>query len=364
MQEPDPDKATPGPGTYTAAAAQRPTSAPLHHTHAAVGSSHRSPHRSLKITAGGGIVVGGISTAAAGGVFPSPRHKQPLFARSAGRSAALSAGPGWSLPPSKSVAPGPGTYNLRQPPAASTLTSLGAAAAASGVGGGCGGGSVCGGVSPPRSHRLLQGGSGFVDQQAAAAAGDDQQASAAAAVGGFGCSSHRFGDNSTVSPGPGGCFLVCSSLDCSPTWHVESCEVDSWLMPSILAQHDGLCSQQLACTAALSRLCTPPALCALHITVCWLPTTLAQASTVPTSCCRCLLMSHAGQQQQASAARLARQQPAAGAQPVTAAAVHLMRVWALVVVVAAAVVCQVLGATTLGAAWRTSWRHQQSDPLR
>jgi len=159
LQEPDPDKLTPGPGTYsntTTTTSSRPASAPVR------------------------AATAGLSTAASScrpSSLLSPRfhlqqQRQQLFARSAGRSAALSVGPGWSLPPSRSVAPGPGTYDLSSVPtvdkAANVARVYGRTVQS------------CRPAAPKASSGAGEGGSS-----------------------GFGCTSKRFGDGMTVSPGPG-----------------------------------------------------------------------------------------------------------------------------------------------------------------
>jgi hypothetical protein len=167
-QEPDPETLTPGPGAYHS----RPSTAPV-----------------------------GFSTAAAGrsgaSYLPSSRTRtqQPLFARAAGRSAALSMGPGWSLPPSKHTAPGPGTYNLRS-------AATGGQASADRAIHSVAGGSMRQGAGV-RVASILAAGPAAAGEQGGAelAAG---AAAAAALAAGFGCTSRRFGDNSTASPGPGG----------------------------------------------------------------------------------------------------------------------------------------------------------------
>jgi hypothetical protein len=155
QQEPDPEILTPGPGAYSSIRSSfRSTSAPVAH------APFFSP--------------------------PRKRTPQPLFARNAGRTAALSAGPGWSLPPSKQLVPGPGTYNI------STAAATAAAAdkAVHGVR------SV--GRSGPGATASIKAGSAA----AAARAGLEAEEREAAAAG-FGRTSKRFGDNSTVAPGPG-----------------------------------------------------------------------------------------------------------------------------------------------------------------
>lgn len=162
-QGPDPDKLTPGPGAYgsSSGGSARPLSAPTFALPA------RSPTSS-----------------------PRCRQQQPLFARTAGRSAALSVGPGWSLPPNKSVSPGPGTYNLRGPMAAAAAA---VAASAEKV------------LAAPKPAARAGVRSAWAAGVAAAAAGVEvtQGEAEAAAAAGFGCTSRRFGSDKTVAPGPG-----------------------------------------------------------------------------------------------------------------------------------------------------------------
>lgn len=166
MQEPDPETLTPGPGAYHS----RPNSAPV-----------------------------GLSAAAASRSFlpvSRTRTQQPLFARAAGRSAALSVGPGWSLPPSKHTAPGPGTYNLR-PEATGVLADRATHAA---------GGATRAGLGV-RASGVAFAGLSAAEEQGGKELG---AGAAAAATGGFGCTSRRFGDNSTASPGPGESWIGCA----------------------------------------------------------------------------------------------------------------------------------------------------------
>jgi hypothetical protein len=154
VQEADPDKLTPGPGAYA-----RPRSAPSRAATAAVCASAWSP-----------------------------RTKQPLFARCAGRAAPLSVGVGWSLPPERRAGPGPAAYNV------------GGAAATAGSSASAMLRLLCTSRRSGRAHNIAPPPAGVGGGQAAAGA----------AEGGFGTSSQRFGDCSTASPGPG----VAASCGC------------------------------------------------------------------------------------------------------------------------------------------------------
>lgn len=154
LQELDPEKLTPGPGAYNSKlTTTRPTSAPVAH------APFFSP--------------------------PKARQPTPLFARTAGRSAALSIGPGWSLPPSKKLAPGPGAYNV---------SLSGAAAAAD---------KAVQGVRSVRTPAQGARASFTAAGAAAAATGTGDAAEREAVAAGFGRTSRRFENSSTVAPGPG-----------------------------------------------------------------------------------------------------------------------------------------------------------------
>ncbi|WIA38900.1 hypothetical protein OEZ86_002173 [Tetradesmus obliquus] len=140
--EPDPDKNTPGPGTYLQQQRLRPQSAPQ---------------------------------PAAAGFTPahSSQHQQQLFGQGPGRECAIAGLPGVMQP--SSVAPGPGTYDLSK---AGSLTKT------------------------VRSSRAgLLHGSGVTTSAVAATVHADQDAGQTAA--GFGSTSNRFGDANVNSPGPG-----------------------------------------------------------------------------------------------------------------------------------------------------------------
>lgn len=204
VQEPDPEKLTPGPGAYSskqsASTSGRPSSAPVAH------APFFSP--------------------------PRPRAPRPLFARTTGRSAALGIGPGWSLPPSKQLAPGPGAYNLS--PAGPTAADR----------------AVLGSRSFGRAG--LQGSGRAPAASGGSAANDTDEECGVAA--GFGCTSRRFGDNSTVAPGPGAAVLgsgtrACHGMATHSLVHIQCLGKPSVLQPTCTssAQHRMACKRKQQC---------------------------------------------------------------------------------------------------------------------